>query len=83
MGPFGDAHLRASEGPTCGLGQLLEKLIPCICDHGSGCRLASLAGCAGSFPVSCMLPFEPGAPVATPEGTSKWSPVMGADLQDW
>ena len=49
----------------------------------SACRQASLEGCAGSLPVSGMLPFEQGGPVATPEETSKRSPVMDADLQDW
>ena len=49
----------------------------------SACRHASLEGSAGSLPVSGMLPFEQGGPVATPEETSKRSPVMDADLQDW
>jgi len=49
----------------------------------SGCRPASLEGYAGSLQVSGMLPFEQGASVTTPEETSKRSPVMDADLQDW
>jgi hypothetical protein len=63
--------------------RLLEKIIPCICDHGERVPSGQPGGLRRKPPGQRYAALRARGPVATPEETSKWSPVLDADLQDW